>query len=294
MKLPLFLASALLFSSAARAAEPEPLDPQLFAFDRSAPLDLQEAGRETRDGALVRDISFVGASGRVTAYLVSPAEPAGSQAAVLWVHWFGNPETTNRTQFLPEAVALARRGTVSLLVDGMWSKKGWWGARKTDTDLPQGIAQVNDLRRAMDLLLAQPDVEAGRVAVVGHDFGAMFASIASALDGRAKTFVFAAPTARMSNWYLFTYKFTPEETAAYRAKLQPLDPVEWTAKLAPRSIFFQFAAADKYVSAQDAAEQYAAARPRKAMTTYDTDHEMHVPAVAEDRAAWLVRELGLK
>ncbi len=302
MKKRLLLAATLLFLAGRIAAgqtpatppPATPVDPHLFDYDRTAPLDLQESGRETRDGALVRDISFAGASGRVTAYLVAPAAPESSQAAVLWVHWFGEPATSNRSQFLPEAVALARRGVVSLLVDGMWSRQGWWEGRRTDTDLPQGIAQVIDLRRAMDLLLGQPGVDAGRVAVVGHDFGAMYASIAGALDPRAKTFVFAAPTPRMSNWYLFTYKFSPEETEAYRAKLRPIDPVEWAARLAPRSVFFQFAAKDRFVPARHAAEYYAAVPPRKVIATYDTDHEMHQPAVMQDRADWLVRELGLK
>jgi dienelactone hydrolase len=279
---------------AAPAPAPEPLDAKIFDYDRSAPFDLREIGRETRDGALVRDITFVGTTNPVTAYLVSPAQPSGPQAAVLWVHWFGEPATTNRTQFLSEAVALAQRGVVSLLVDGMWSKREWWKGRTRDTDLPAGINQVIELRRALDLLLAQPGVDAGRVAIVGHDFGAMYASIAGALDERVKTFVLAAPTPRMSNWYLFTYKYTPEETAAYRALLRPIDPIEWAGKLAPRAVFFQFAANDRYVPTRHATEYYDAVKPRKVMATYETDHDMHLPAVAEDRAAWLVRELGLK
>lgn len=288
------VAAAQSAAPAAPADLPAP-EAALFDYDRNAPLDLREVGREVRDGALVRDITFAGAGAPVTAYLVEPAAAsAAPRPAVLYVHWFGEPATTNRTQFLPEAIALAQRGVVSLLVDGMWSKKGWWEARTAETDLPQGIAQVIALRRALDLLLAQPQVDAGRVAVVGHDFGAMYASIAGALDSRPKTFVFAAPTPRMSHWYLFTYKFGPEETEAYRARLRPLDPIAWAAKLAPRSVFFQFAAKDRYVPARHAAEYYAAALPRKVMATYDTDHEMHLDAVVADRAAWLGRELELK
>ncbi|MBA4135934.1 MAG: hypothetical protein C0518_01305 [Opitutus sp.] len=285
---------ATVATPAATATPVPPVDPALFDYDRSAPLNLAEVGRETRDGALIRDITFAGTKSPVTAYLVTPVESAGPHAAVLWVHWFGDKATTNRTQFLGEAVALAQRGVVSLLVDGIWSQPKWWETRTRETDLPAGIAQVIDLRRALDLLVAQPGVDANRLAVVGHDFGAMYASIAGALDGRAKTFVFAAPTPRMSNWYLFTYKLTPPEVEAYRALLRPLDPLEWAAKLAPKSVFFQFASKDRYVPARHAWEYYSAALPRKVMATYETDHDMHLPAVAEDRAAWLVRELELK
>lgn len=271
-----------------------PIDAALFDYDRAAPFALQENGRETRDGALVRDITFVGTKTPIKAYLVAPADAAGTHAAILWVHWLGEPATTNRTQFLAEAVALARRGTVSLLVEGMWANPQWWEGRKLEGDLAEGVNQVIELRRAMDLLLSQPDIDAGRVAVVGHDFGAMYGSIAAALDGRAKTFVFAAPTPRMSNWYLLGRKLEPAALDAYKAQLRPLDPVEWIAKLAPKSVFFQFAAHDRFVPARHAAEYYAAALPRKVMATYDTNHDMHLASVVEDRAAWLIRELGLK
>lgn len=280
--------------TAAAAAPAAPIDATLFDYDRNAPFDVKEIGTETRDGAVVRDLTFVGTKAPIKAYLVTPANGAGPHAAVLWVHWLGEPETTNRTQFLPEAVALASRGVVSLLVEGMWANPKWWDGRKLETDLAEGINQVVELRRAMDLLLSQPNVDAARFAVVGHDFGAMYASIASALDGRAKTFVFAAPTPRMSNWYLLGRKLEPAALAAYKAELRPIDPVEWIPKLAPKPVFFQFASNDRYVPARHAAEYYAAALPRKVMATYDTTHDMHLAAVIEDRAAWLVRELGLK
>lgn len=281
-------------TTAATVAPATPIDVTLFDYDRHAPFDVKEIGTETRDGAVVRDLTFVGTKAPIKAYLVTPASGAGPHAAVLWVHWLGEPETTNRTQFLPEAVALASRGVVSLLVEGMWANPQWWDGRKLETDLADGINQVVELRRAMDFLLSQPNVDAARFAVVGHDFGAMYASIASALDGRAKTFVFAAPTPRMSNWYLLGRKLEPAALAAYKAELRPIDPVEWIAKLAPKPVFFQFASNDRYVPARHAAEYYAAALPRKVMATYDTNHDMHLPSVIEDRAAWLVRELGLK
>ncbi len=297
----LFPALALHAADAAATATPvavptaTPIDPTLFDYDRNAPFDVKEMGVETRGGAVVHDLTFVGTKTPIKAYLVAPASGGSDpQAAILWVHWLGEPETTNRTQFLPEAVALASRGVVSLLVEGMWANPKWWDGRKLETDLAEGINQVIELRRAMDLLLSQPNVDAARFAVVGHDFGAMYASIASALDGRAKTFVFAAPTPRMSNWYLLGRKLEPAALAAYKAELRPIDPAEWIAKLAPKPVFFQFASNDRYVPARHAAEYYAAALPRKVMATYDTNHDMHLASVIEDRAAWLVRELALK
>lgn len=280
---------SLLSSVTALAAEPKP---ELFAYDKSAPLNVKEAGREARGAALVRDLTFTPADKPVKAFLVSPATGAGPHAAILYVHWLGDPKTTNRTQFLDEGVALAGRGVVSLLVEGMWAEPGWYKNRVPEEDHAQAVRQVIELRRAMDLLLAQPGIDPKRVALVGHDFGAMYGMMAEALDRRAKTCVFMAPTPHFVDWFLFRQQ--PKDLAAYKAQLATIDPVLFVPKLAPAPVFFQFASKDFYVTAEEAAEFYAAAGPRKQMATYEADHGLHPPEVAADRVAWLERELGLK
>lgn len=290
MKHPLLASAVLCLLSSAFATEPTPTQ-DLFAYDRAAPFNVQEAGREVRGAALVRDLTFTPADQPVKAYLVTPATAPGPHAAILYVHWLGEPATTNRTQFLEEAVALASRGVVSLLVDTMWAQPDWYKNRVPEEDHAHALRQVVELRRGMDLLLAQPGIDPARVAFVGHDFGAMYGMIASAQDRRAKTYVFMAPTPHFIDWFLFRQQ--PKDLAAYKAQLAPLDPVNFVGRLAPAPVFFQFAAKDFYVSAEEAAEFSAAAQPRKQVATYDTDHALHTPEVAGDRVAWLERELGL-
>jgi dienelactone hydrolase len=277
----------------ASAAEPTsaPVS-DLFAYDRAAPLNVLETGREVRDVALVRDITFVPIDKPVKAYLVTPTSATGQQAAVLYVHWLGEPKSTNRTQFLDEAVALAGRGVASLLVDTMWAEPKWYANRVPEEDFVRAVRQVVELCRAMDLLLAQPGIDPGRVAFVGHDFGAMYGMIASAQDHRAKTYVFMAPTPHFIDWFLFRQQ--PKDLEAYKKQLATIDPVLFVPKLAPASVFFQFANKDHYVTAEEAAEFYAAALPRKQQATYEATHDLHPPEVAADRLAWLARELGLK
>lgn len=270
------------------AAEPAV---DIFAYDRAAPFNVTEVGRETREGAVVRDLTFTPAGSPVKAYLVSPAAVPGPHAAVLYVHWLGEPATTNRSEFLEEAVALAGRGVISLLVDTMWAEPKWYGRRIPEEDYDRAIRQVIELRRAMDLLLAQPGIDPARIAFVGHDFGAMYGMIAEAADRRARTHVFMAPTPHFLDWFLFARK--PRDLEAYQKQISTIDPVLFVPRLAPASVFFQFANQDEYVSAEEAAEFYAAARPRKQMATYDAGHDLHTAEVAADRVAWLARELGL-
>ncbi|SDS03558.1 hypothetical protein [Opitutus sp. GAS368] len=282
----LSLSLSLSLASAVFAAETGPFD-----YDKSAPLDVRELGVEQRGGATVHDLTFVGVKDPIKAYLVTPAQP-GPHAAILYVHWLGDPATTNRTEFLDEAVALAGRGVVSLLVDAMWAQPKWYGQRVPEEDYDRSVQQVIELRRALDLLLAQPGVDSQRVAYVGHDFGAMYGMIAGGLDRRAKTYVFMAGVPHFIDWALFARQ--PKDLAAYRRQIAPLDPVNFVPALAPATVFFQFANKDEYVSATQATEAYAAAGVRKQMTTYAAGHDLHTAEVAADRVAWLAQELGLK
>jgi len=289
--LPRSIATTFCLVTAALAAAVDSTD-AIFDYEHSAPLNVQEVGHEIRGAALVRDINFTPADKPVKAYLVSPTKSDGASAAILYVHWLGEPATTNRTEFLDEAVTLASRGVVSLLVDAMWAEPAWYKNRNPEDDYAHSIRQVIELRRAMDLLLAQSNIDLKRVAFVGHDFGAMYGMIASGADRRAKTYVFMAGIPHLIDWMLFARQ--PLDAPSHRKQLAPLDPVNFVGRLAPASVFFQFANKDQYVNAAQAAEFYAAAGSRKQMATYEAGHDLHTAEVAADRVAWLERELLLK
>ncbi len=290
MNFPRLIVTALWLGSAALTVAANQAD-SIFDYDRTAPLGLHEVGRETRGSVLIRDITFTPVNPPVKAFLVSPAAGAGGHAAILYVHWLGEPVTTNRTEFLDEAIALADHGVVSLLVDTMWAEPKWYGHRVPEEDYARSIRQVIELRRALDLLMAQPGVDPHRVALVGHDFGSMYGVLAGALDHRARTYVFMAGVPHFIDWFLFARQ--PQDPASYRRQIAPLDPANFVGRLSPASVFFQFAQKDDFVSAAQAAEFYAAAGPRKQRATYPGGHDMHTAAVAADRVAWLSRELEL-
>jgi hypothetical protein len=287
--------AALLMPGAASLAAENEFDAQaaLFAYPTSAPFDVKEVGKESRGSATVHDIAFTahpGAPGGQKAYLVVPAGK-GPFAGTLWVHWLGEPATTNRTQYLGEAVALAERGTVSLLVDAMWAAPDWYGKRVPEEDYQNSIRQVVALRRAMDLLTARPDVDKARVGFVGHDYGGMYGMIAAGLDRRAKTYVYVAVASSLSDWAFFVRQ--PKSKTEYLRQNAPLELTDFLRQVKNASTLFQFANNDAYVSRSDTAVVLGAASDPKERRFYDTDHGMGLPKVAEDRQAWLVKELGL-
>lgn len=299
---------AALLATAAFAAAPAPttLPPAtpltearrgLFNYDRAAGFALEERKTETRDHAIVRDVSFLSVPGakpqRTDAFLVSPRTGA-PRAAILWVHWLGNPATTNRTQFLEEAVALAGRGAVSVLVDGMWAKAGWYRDRILDEDYEHSVAQVIALRRALDLLGQQPGAERVPLAIVGHDYGGMYATIAAGLEPRTKTCVFIACTPSLNDWAFFRQQ--PASMDAYLKANEPLALTDFVAVISGATVLFQFAELDRFVPLPKAQEFFSAARAPKQMMVYGgASHEMIAPeTIRTDRTAWLVRELGLQ
>ena len=84
-----------------------------------------------------------------------------------------------------------------------------------------------------------------------------------------------SPTPHFTDWFLFRQQ--PKNLAAYKQQLAAIDPVLFAPKLAPAPVFFQFASKDFYITAEEAAEFYAAAGPRKQLATYEADHGLHPP-----------------
>jgi pimeloyl-ACP methyl ester carboxylesterase len=272
----------------------------LFAYDVQSPLAVQVLSVGTATSGVVRhEISFVGdpkgaAPTAVAATLLLPtAESRRKFAGILWVHWLGEPATTNRSQFLVEAEALAPRGVVSLLVETMWARPHWYRERVLEKDFSMYVRQVVELRRALDLLAARPEVDPGRIALVAHDYGAMHGLIAAALDARVKTSVLIAAAPSFNDWAFYVER--PADMEAYLRELAPLELVDYAPALAGRPVFLQFAREDFYVPLPRAEALYSAFGEPRRMQVYDgAGHAMTAPpAIREDRTAWLVRELGL-
>jgi thiol-disulfide isomerase/thioredoxin/dienelactone hydrolase len=269
---------------------------RLLAYDAAAPLNLKVVGTERRDGAVVEDVTFDGAGETIQAYLVRPEAGSGPFAGVLFVHWFEPPNpTSNRTQFLEEARALARRGTVSLLVSTFWSDPARYKARRWQTDFDNSVAQAKHLRRALDLLVSRPGVDASRVAYVGHDYGAMFGALIAGVETRPKAYALIAGTSRFPDWYLFgssTGVPAGEDLARFREQLSRIDPVTALGR-ARGSFFLQFGEDDKYTPRDNFLAFYAAAPAPKRIATYASGHAMTADIIRHDRTAWLAEQLKL-
>lgn len=241
-----------------------------------------------RDGTRIHDLRLP--DGR-EAYLVEPMS-GSSGAGILFLHWYDTEAPDgNRTQFLDEAEALARdRGLVSLLPQGRFP----WHAPPTDhdADVARIRAEVDGLRQAVDLLAARPDVDGGRIGLVGHDFGAMHGTLLAADDDRLASAVLIAAVPRWGDWFLPFWPIAGDRHDYLRA-LSVVDPIVRIADVAPRPVCFQFARGDFFIAPMTGLEFHAAAGDPKELHAYDgADHAMRVPEARADRTAFLARTLG--
>ena len=231
------------------------------------------------------DVTFTAGDRKVSAYLVRPQ--GKPKAAVLWAHWFGEEANTNRTEFLPDAVALAKDGVVSLLPQGLfpWQEQV---SEDASVDKQLAIEQIIQLRRGLDLL----QKEAGDVpfGFVGHDYGAMYGA-ALVADKRPQAYVLMAPDATFSNWFI-KYFVRGARKPELEAAFAPLDPVNNVGDAAPAAVLFQFAKSDTYVPYYVADKLTEAAGDQAESKSYESGHELN-EAAQKDRLVWLRQQLAL-
>ncbi len=254
--------------------------------------DAPAAARPSTGRVVVEDISIaVPGQDPVQAYLVKPAGALKKDSApgVLWLHWLGEINN-DRSEYLPEAITLAGEGVVSVLPLGYFP----WVPNPDGTtgDVTLVKNQVAAFRRALDRLAGVRAVDDDRIALVGHDYGAMYGSILADSDHRISTMVLQAPDALMGNWFAqFWLGLEGAERDAYLALFEGLDPVDHTARLGDE-VFIQWAGNDFFIG-QDVRDAYAASSPDAVVKLYpNQDHEFRDTARV-DRLEWLREHLGV-
>ena len=227
----------------------------------------------------------------VPAYLVRSAGTLkpGSHAAILFLHWLGQIHS-DRTEFLAEATQLAPRGAVSLLPQGVFPwQVGPIGTRHDVTAIKEQLAVF---QACLNWLVTRSYVSRSRIAVVGHDYGAMYATLLTSADRRVHTAVFATPDATWGHWFVkYWLGFTGKRAARYKALFARLQPVRHVTRLG-RHELFQWAGRDIFVGAS-VRKQFAVAAPLARVDFYPTAGHQLTTAAQTARDAFLAKQLRL-
>ena len=260
------------------------------------PSSRRSAGSRPYGDVVVHDLTVpVRGLPDVPAYLVLPGRrvPRRSAPAVLFLHWF-DPRAVNgdRTEFVAEAVRLAARGAVSLLPQQGFP---WTGDPVGDArDVAEIEVELARTARTLDALLDRPEVDGRRVAVVGHDYGAMYGALLAARDRRVSALAALTPDATWEHWFLaYWLGYEGPAAAAYARLFAAVQPVDAVARVAAnRPVLLQFADDDGYIDAATR-DRFDAAAPAADLRVYPrAGHHLDLAALS-DRTAWLNRVLRL-
>lgn len=159
-----------------------------------APERVVETGSPSDFGLPYREVRFATSNGRqLFGWFLPPTAPGRAPAVAILHGWGGNAQ-----MMLPLARPLHEAGFAVLLFDARCH------GRSDEDSFASMPRFAEDLAHALDWLAARPDVDAGRVSVVGHSVGAAASLlVASRRDGLAAVVslaAFAHPKPMMRRW----------------------------------------------------------------------------------------------
>jgi uncharacterized protein len=280
------------------SAEPAPASAlTAFAYDRAAAYDPALRLISTAPGVEIHELSFRSprGTGRATGRLFVP-EGAGPFAGLVVQHGLpGNAE-----QMTGDAVVLARHGAVVVALDAPFARRGGSPVRFTEADSAEQVQLMTDLQRAVDLLVARPDVDASRLGYMGVSYGGAMGALFVGIERRLKTAILV-----VADGGLVSHFTGPEDGGGAFAGLPcaerrrwlesmiPIEPIKYVGFAPPTPLLLQSGRQDNLVPPRDAERLHAAVRDPKTIRWYDAGHGLTAEA-ARDRLVWLQQRLGMR
>jgi cephalosporin-C deacetylase-like acetyl esterase len=156
-------------------------------------------------------------------------------------------------------------------------------------------------RRAIDYLESLKNVDAKRIAFVGHSYGGISGSALVAVDKRVRAFVLIGAVARYTRhvesniefWNEWRKGMSPEQLAAVQARFRVVDPDNFVGAPGHGPILLQCGNFD-FINVQACVDLEKATSSPKEVRWYDTDHDFLDVEAITDRMRWLADALGLK
>ena len=279
-------------------AEPAPASAlTAFAYDRAAAYDPELRLIGTEPGVAIHELSFRSprGTGRATGLLFVP-EGAGPFAGLVVQH--GMPGSAQ--ELTGEAVVLARHGAVVVALDAPFARRGGSPLRFTEADSAEQVQLMTDLQRAVDLLVARPDVDANRLGYMGISYGGAMGALFVGIERRLRTGILV-----VADGGLVSHFTGPEDGGSPLAALAcaerrrwlesmiAIEPIKYVGFASPTPLLLQSGRQDDLVPPRDAELLHAAVRDPKTIRWYDAGHGLTAEA-ARDRLSWLQQSLGMR
>jgi pimeloyl-ACP methyl ester carboxylesterase len=177
-------------------------------------------------GLPYEDVAFRNADGLNLRGWYLPPPPVGAERAPAIAYGHGN--ATDRRQWLPVALAVHDAGFAQLLFD-------FTGRGESEGEvISLGAHEAQDLRSALDVLAARPEIDPMRLAVGGRSMGAAAAIYLAADDARVKALVLDSPFADLKE--LVHRAIASHHIPSFLLGPPLLGVVGWRAHYEPRTV----------------------------------------------------------
>jgi dienelactone hydrolase len=232
--------------------------------------------------------------GRATGRLFVP-EGAGPFAGMLLQH--GLPGTAEA--MTSQALVLARHGAVVLALDAPFARRGGDPLRFTEADSAEQVQYMTDLRRAVDLLVARPDVDASRLGYMGISYGGAMGALFVGIEPRLKTAILVVADGGLVSHFTGNAGADPlaglscGQRRRWLESMIPIEPIKYVGFASPTPLLLQSGRQDNLVPQGDAEQLHAAAGDPKTIRWYNAGHGLTAEA-ARDRLVWLQQRLGMR
>lgn len=292
----LLRATCAVVALAAPVAASESAHP--FTYDPAAPLRLEMTLVRTEADVDVHQIAYDSPrGGRVTGKLFVPRGAGGrSLAGVVVAH--GAPGSTANLD--PRAIFVARKGAVVIGIDAAFARRN---PREpiafTSRDAEEHIQTIVDLRRAVDVLVARPDVDPGRLGFIGGSYGAALGGVLAGVEPRIAAFVLAVGdagfvahfTAEDGGWLPPVSELPVAQRDAWVAAMRPLSGEVFFPRARGDRILLQNGRGDDAVLPHVARAFHAIAPSGAEKRWYDAGHRLP-PEHFADQLEFLHRKIG--
>jgi dienelactone hydrolase len=156
-----------------------------------------------------------------------------------------------------------------------------------------------DLRRAVDLLAARPDVDRRRLAYVGVSYGAAMGGLLAAVEHRIKAYVLAVGDGGLVSHFTGPddadgplQRLPAADRERWLAAMRPIEPIRFIGRAAPAALLFQAGTKDELIPREDARRYQQAASQPKEVRWYAAGHELNCTA-RRDMMAWLAGHIRI-
>jgi dienelactone hydrolase len=265
----------------------------LFDYNPEEPLDIVETGSGRTGDIAAHDFTYRSPKGgRVPATLLVP-DGAGPFPGIVLMH--GLP--SDRRAMLSTGTLLAQVGAVVILIDAPFARPenaGRDALTFTAQDRDEQVQLIVDLRRAVDVLLERPEVDADRLAYFGVSYGGAMGGLLAGVEDRLQAYVLVVGDGGLvthatgpedwPNGDLF--RFSQSRREAWLEAMWPIEPLHYVGHAAPAALLYQNGTQDPLVPPADARRYQTAGSEPKTLLWYEAGHGLPRAAL-KDAVEWL-------